>query len=36
MLCTYRAPVQGDNERTTQDVEPSRQGMIRGANGVEG
>jgi hypothetical protein len=36
MLCTYRAPVQEDKERTRQDVKPSRQGLVRGADGIEG
>jgi hypothetical protein len=36
MLCTYRAPVQGDKERTRQDAKQSEQGLIRGADGIEG
>ena len=35
MLCTYRAPVQGDKERTRQDGKCSRKGLVRGADGTE-
>jgi hypothetical protein len=36
MLCVYRVPVQGENERTRQSDEPSRQDMVIGPNGIEG
>ena len=36
MLCTYRAPVQGDKERTRQDGKCSEKGLVRGADGIEG
>jgi hypothetical protein len=36
MLCTYRAPVQGNKERTGQDGKRSGQGLVRGADRIEG
>jgi hypothetical protein len=36
MLCMYRALVQGDKERTRQDVKCSGKGLVRGTDGTEG
>jgi hypothetical protein len=35
-LCVYKVPVQGENERTRQSDEPSRQDMVIGPDGIEG